>query len=405
VSYGPLTDPGTVIQDCDTLADWTLASGGAVALDTENFITGGKSIKVTSRVGALSMVTAPIDLDMSDWDNVRFYVKLHDPIANYNSVSIRFSSTTDFSKQFAYSPQASVLNHADEGWNLFAMTQDQWSPGGGESWANKMIRVRLIVTPTAGNVARASFDHIHGDVQGQACCILAAAGPHASFVTNGYDVCQQYGAQGIVFAEPNEFTIGPIASAAQVDKLYRAGWEVGIHSEDDLTAMTQEQVRTHVLDLMQKVRDNGWRSGVGAERHISYFSSLRNATVIAGVKEAGVLSGSLTRGATINWPVVSPYMLEDYGLGSQNLATAQTFVDGAIAKAGTLLLLVHGLAEPPGVNEWDTSDFAALIAYIAGKGAAMPFVRYSDWFAKAWRNLSVRGLPPRLTVRGRSVTA
>lgn len=409
MSYGPLTSEGTVVQDCNDTADWTVGAG-SIALDEDHYVTGDASIKVTSREGNTGYATATIDLDMSAWENVRFWVYLHDDLTKYNSVQVSFSSTTDISKRFAISPSPANLGDAAEGWVLWAMAPDEWVNVNSESWANTMLRVRIVVTPVAGEVASASFDYIHGDVRGQASCIIACDGPHVNFVELAVPEMDSRGLRGVCYVGPDLIGTSVFGDADDVHQLFRRGWDLGSYISEDLTTYTQSQVTAMATDCMADVLTAAGSPTAPGRQHFAYSESAHDGTAMAGLQDAGALSGRATSGSTcrigIEWPMVNPFLISDVGIGgSTALATVETFIDNAILKASTIILLFHGMAvADPTEYDWYLDRFQDLLDYIIAKGSDMPVVTLTEWFDAGWRNLDVTTYPMRSAWRARKVT-
>ncbi len=192
--------------------------------------------------------------------------------------------------------------------------------------------------------------------------ILATAG----FKATSYIVSGSVGNAGIM-------------TKANISELYNAGWTIGNHTatHPDFTTMTEAQIEANIRTCQEWLISNGYSK---TAKHFAIPNGTYNADVITAMTNVGLITARSSN-VTMFYADVYPslYLPAEIFHNTVTLATAQGWVDTAISKGQTLILMLHQIsASAPTTDEWKTTDFQALVSYI--KDRKVDVVTMDEWY-------------------------
>ena len=172
----------------------------------------------------------------------------------------------------------------------------------------------------------------------------------------------------------------------QLREMYADGWDIANHSWDhaDLTTLTQQEVQNELTSARDWLVANQMPRGAS---DVAYPYAAYNSTVAAAMAETGMNSGRVVETGSDPLPLVDPYRVRCCEPRGGDLAWAKARVDDAVSRGSLVVFDFHNIWDtvvPGAVGEFATSDFRALIDYIATQPIAV--VRMSDVTAGAFES-------------------
>jgi peptidoglycan/xylan/chitin deacetylase (PgdA/CDA1 family) len=370
-----VTTEGTLLEGFETGADWT-AANGAVAEDTTNFISGSKSLKVTTNEGAVTCtVTKAVTWNINPTDiRLNYYCYDAVPSDACNGIYITMYSQENLARFY----QVVVYPRAF-GWNSFHIRLTDWAQTGADTWeTNPRVKFRISVLAKAGQVSTISFDSLLLDRISDPAVLVTFDDGGASIYNTAFNYMRQKRIVGTAYL----ITGG--ATLSNYDAMYAEGFDLGNHTVDhvDLTTLTQEQIQTQLSGAKTALDAAGFTR---ASSHVAYPYGTSNATVRAAMTAESMLSGrNVTTAAFMPFvnPLNSYYSTPCLNVGTPGitLATAKGYIDTAKARGDTIIILFHTLvATDPAADQWLISDFYALMDYIVTSNVRT--LTISEWYA------------------------
>lgn len=389
-----LSVPGTLLEDFQTVGDWTVLSGSVIA-DTDNKHTGSQSIKLTTPSGSNASFQKTVNWDLSAGGEFRLWLYIYGALEDFafSHLTLYLSTRADFSKFFSIS-----INTKRLGWNKYTFSQADFSNTGAASWSDPILRVRVRIDAAASHVAVASVDSLQAGITGVPGVMLCFDDGTADQYTQAFAMMNPHRIRGTLYSITSQIGQSGYLTSAQMQSMYNAGWDMANHTSThtDLVSggLNQAQIQSE-LSTAKGVLD-----GLGftrASSHVAYPFGSYDATVLAAMTAEGMLSGRTVQNT--NQPVIPPSHW--YGVECQNianttsLATAKGYIDTAIARNRIALLLFHYLVVSPTVStEWAISDFQALVDYIVTKRSQIYPLTISDMYRLTSGNISIPVVVP-----------
>jgi peptidoglycan/xylan/chitin deacetylase (PgdA/CDA1 family) len=380
---------GSVLQNFETIGDWTSYAGGFAA-DTTNFRTGTKAIRLTTASGSSEYITAAINATITLPVRVSFYVA---DVTAVDSVAVYLANDAGYSRSYcstslgdSYGGLGAGAN-LRTGWNTVTLAAAEFSGSGGSSWLSPMLSLRLRVNAAAGRVAVVSFDEIsHGAIR-QPAVVFTFDDSTVETHTVAYPLMEPYGVRGTSYQITSLIGAGGRMTLGQLQDLEGSGWDIGNHTYDhaNLTTLTQDQAAAELNGAQAYLVGNGMTR---AAQHVAYPYGEFNATVVVAMNQSGVLTGRGTVNHAFTLPTDGWMALPCFVLGyPTSLAQAKAAVDAAVISGSILMFLAHRLVVSPSSDtEWDPDDFAALLSYVIAKD--MPTLTVSDLYSLQTTSIS-----------------
>lgn len=388
-----IINQGDIIDDFETINNWSVVANGTREADTVHFKTGTQGIKLTNSVGKIGYTDKNITQDYN-YNTIGLWVYIEN-LSKLGAIVI-YLTTSNFAKYFIKSFNITVLV---QGWNYLAIHKDEWGTDGtNESFENRITKCRIAVYAVSGEQAQVTFDDLRANVVKSPKLVICFDDGNSTDYTQAYSYMAPKGLKGTIYAIKSLIGRTGYNTTAQLTEMYNAGWAIGNHTNThpDLTTLTQAEIESEITICRDWLLSLGF---MRSYRHLSYPIGKRNATVDAAMAATGMLTGRL---ANNKYPVTIPINSFYTDINCVNVsATAtlnsvKTVVDTIKNKGTTAFILFHKLEETPTGDNWSISDFQALIDYIVEKRIDCLTV---DEFYNGLNNPRYRSLPlSRVTV-------
>lgn len=367
----------TLLEGFEAATDWRVALG-SVADDATYHRDGVQGLRLTSALGSAATITRSVDLDLSaSAGNMRIYFYVHDA-AKLASVTLFTSSTNSDTFAAYYSVTTSAFHN---GWNAWNIRTADWAAFGGESWANTIRRLRVRINAVAEQVAEVTVDEWQAGDVGLPGVMFAFDDGYLNTYTEAFAYMRQEFLRATLYMVTDAINVEGRLSAAQLEVMNAAGWDIGNHSagHTNLTTLSQAEAQAEfatakaALDALGLTRASG---------HVAYPFGAWNATVLAAMAAEAMLSGRITqpyRGLILS--VGDWHQLECQNVANTTtLETAKGYVNSAKSRNEVVMLLFHSLVvEPTVATHWAIADFRALVDYVVAQD--VPCLTISDLYA------------------------
>ena len=155
-------------------------------------------------------------------------------------------------------------------------------------------------------------------------------------------------------------------SAQDVANLSARGHDIESHTKThpDLTTVTDAQLATELADSQTTIQAITGK----AVQHLAYPYDAWNARVQTATAARYASGRSLTTDVNAFTGVVNPYALPGLVIKQDTtLATAQSYVDFAIAHGTTVILSFQNILTTPGTWDWTPTQLNSLLTYTQSK--------------------------------------
>lgn len=372
---------GTLLEDFENVADWTITTGTAVN-DTTVVQTGSKSLKLTSGVGTHCYATKTISADLASAGRVELWVYIP-VLADVASVQVILSNDSGFTNFYSRSPAT-----LHEGWNSLLLGRSQWGVTGSPSWHATFVRLRVRVNANASATAVAYFDALRYGGASRPKAIVSADDGWATQHTEMFAYMRRYGFRGSLYLIKQRINTAGYLTTAQIQEMYDAGWDVLNHTDnhvnlrDDLT--TQAEVEAELGACRDWIVANGWSRRRG-ELHVAYpQGGYDTSKVLPAMTALGMVTGRTTVNRTQAHVIDHHQLLTRQAHAyTASQATYRGYVDKAIEDGGCVQLNYHKI-EANGTSDADTecdqSQFRDMIDYLDAKRAHIDVITFLDWY-------------------------
>lgn len=366
-----ITTPGVLLEDFETLADWTAGANGTVEEDTTHFKTGTKSLKIN--VTALNTNTTAIKTinTVINPKVLRFLVYVETATLP-PTIELSIASTTNLSKRF-YHEYSSLKN----GYNIITIHRDDWINSGGDSWSNTMVRLRWKIYSHAARLGMISIDSMYINNEQTPKCLITFDDCSNTIYTEAYTYMQTKGLKGTVYLIKDLVGTENALTLINLQTMHNNGWSIGLHETTDLTTLTEAEIETKITEEQTYLTTNNIDR---AKDHIAYPGGAFNDTVLKAVSDTNLKSGRTILQYMNYNPLPNNHLLNSYiPTNATSLNTMKGYIDKAVKNGGTVILCFHKLVTSPSVvTEWSISNFQALINYIIAK--QVDVVTIDEWY-------------------------
>jgi len=379
---GLITNPGTLIEDFENSADWTLAgTGAALTADTTQKTSGTQSLKLSGDTGNVIYMTKTVDLDLSA--DGSFIIDVYSDVYDAErSFGIYFSSTTDFSKQFAAATILLGTRLVSTGhWSHIILSKADFTNTGAESWNNTMIRLKI--RTWIGGGATQPFlwlDNLRAGYQAKAVAIISFDDGYASVLSAGKPVLDTNGQYATLFV--TKATIGDAPTyltEAELATVYNAGWDIANHSYSHpvtLVGLDDATLDDEVNDMFAYLY-----ATLGFTRSAKFFCYPEGSyddTVVTKVAENHRLARTVDDGQykPHQSGVDDDYFyLGVYSLGA-GVAAVEAVIDAVIARNGVIHLYGHQV----GAGGVSVADLTTISDYLKANETDISVMTFSEYF-------------------------
>lgn len=371
---------GTLFEDFENFGDWTKGASGTAALNQTFVHTGSNSMALTSGSGTNCFVTKTINRNMVNDGVIGQWVYIPS-LTGISSVTIYFSSTTDFSKYFSRATPVTALH---EGWNYIQVERSVWNNVGSELWTNTMIRLRVRVDATTGATPTVYYDSIYYGEYSRPKVLITFDDGWESAYTEGFTYMETLGLKGTQYVIRDRVGQAGWSPLSQLQEMYDAGWDLGTHGTIRLDSLANQAAMEAEVAYNQQFLITNNFTRRDCHRHYAYPQGGYNTDALAALGALNFLTGRSIIDRPQGNYIDNRYLMTRMGVyNTTTLATAKTYVDKAIAQGSSVWLNFHILVASPTVDtEWGISDFQNLMDYIAAKRNAgqLDSPTVSEWY-------------------------
>ena len=370
-----LLSPGTLLEDFETIGDWTANAHGIAAANTTQFLSGTQSIKLTDNDTSQVSMEKTVNLDMSSsWERLYFRFYSHDPITDWgsNSLQIYLGNNSSYSNAYRKYITTGNLDHNQNMWTSFYVHKTEFEKVGSGSWASAIVRLQLRFGGAAsGKTPSVSFDSLYTGNKGiPAVCLTFDDGTVTQY-TSCFSYMEPRGIRGTLWAIGSYVDSGdPYLTHQQIQEMAGYGWIIGNHTytHTDLTTLTEAQQETEILNCNNALLGWGLSKGV---KYLCLVNGNSNANTNTAMTNQGIVCARSTRGWDLNairlaLPFYDLYRIPSDTSTGQSIATLTGLIDLAITCGYICTIHLHRVGD----TDISVADFQTLIDYIYTKWKA-----------------------------------
>lgn len=362
------TNNGTLLEDFSDVGSFSLLNAGSFVANTSQYIAGGTAGKATTNgtTAGLRVYRAS-----SNWNfggaaptRLRLYFYCHD--INLSSFGINIYTSTSPERYYNFT----ILQGGRAltiGWNSVDIYPANWTANNTPNWASGVAQVRYIIGADSGSVTtQVTLGAVYEGMENYTACLLSFDDSFASDYDIAFAYMQPLGLKATTYTIGANINVAGSLTTAQLLAMQAAGWCVGSHGN------TNAQLTSTTAPFLQGIGiTDGWK-------HAAYVGGSYDYDIVTTIKAGGFLTGRLANQTVVGPPYISRENANGYYIGAQqisttvSLATAQGYVDSAIANKRGLALFFHRLVTSGATgNQWNEGDFQDLIDYIVAAGVPL----------------------------------
>jgi peptidoglycan/xylan/chitin deacetylase (PgdA/CDA1 family) len=369
---------GTLFEGFQTIGEWTRGgAAGSISEDTNHYTYGTKSLTITYASGTAVFYDKTIN-QVVDGDSCSMLLKVYIPsLTNLTSIALYIASASNFSKYFSKTILGTALH---EGYNYIPISPSEWSNTGSESWANTMVRLRIRVNASTGTPS-CSFCSIHTKQYNKPKVLVTFDDSWDSQYLKGYAYMQPLGLKGTIYTIGSKLGTTKYCTLSQIREMYAAGWDIGNHGSVNLTTLATQALQEAEIAGEEAYISEFTRS----KKHYAYPNGGYDANALAAMSSLGYLTArTIIDRQQANY-IDERYLLTRYGVyNTTSVATAQGYIDRAIAQGSSILLNFHIIVDSDADIDTKvlTADFNSIIDYIYTKQqqGLLDVVTISEWY-------------------------
>ncbi|KKG35390.1 hypothetical protein DU52_15815 [Methanosarcina mazei] len=336
---------------------WTdTGTGATVTYDTDVYMTGTKSLKVVTAVGARSILRSPIiETYYQDVSNTSFGMWVRSPdiskLGSFvlylkNTISVHAASTRSF------------VAAANDEWIFIVFSHFNIT---GEFNPAAVRYFEIYVNTTTGNSSTVYIDSIYYWKR----CLTPKGAITFTFDDGDESVYElakpafdKYKYAGVGSLVLNSATPTRVEYAKE---LQNSGWDIVNHSYDHVVAHQSGDPETQYLLMQKWLAENGFKSG---SRFAILYGGYNDAEIVRALNN-NVL---MTRSTSSGWnslPAAGTLLVAQYAKSDVTVATLKTYIDAAVANGTWLNLIFHYITTgtPASEYEYTLSGLTELIEY------------------------------------------
>ena len=375
---------GFSVETFDSIAGFTnfRPSEGTLTEDFINFKTGDSSVKLAVNVaGSNNSMDKAININFKNTNKVfKVWAYFHDDPIRINTIRLYFGSVSSFAKVYM-GDIANTIPNLKQGWNLLVFDANAFTPSGGESWDNTMVKMRISVLASAGQTCAVSFSDMICDVKTKPKIIISFDDGSDGVYTKAFPYMASRGIKGVAYIIPGKIGTTGHMTLEQVKELYANKWDLSGHSYNhvDLTLITQAEAQTEIENANNWLLTNGFKRGA---YHMSIPFGKYNTAVLQAINDAGILTARNS-----NDGMTLPEALDYHKIPSKviknttPISVITGWVDRAILNGETVVLMFHNFKDvASSTYEYSTQNFKEFIDYIYGNSFEKYVDAISDWY-------------------------
>ncbi len=386
-----IVNPGTVVEGFESMSGWTISGSGTgfgATLDTSNFKEGVASIMLTTPASGNVTITKPVTWDLSaNQGNFRLWVYVSGS-SEPTGGRIILSNDASFSNYWTASYGGAFKLRYKPGWNLINLRTSDWKVGkGSPNWTN-IVRIRIRLDSQAVNTY--SFDALTSGVVAQPAVLFTFDKGLSSLYDQAFAYMQSRNVRGTGYVVTDWADTTGYASWAQLQAMDDVGWTIG-NQTTDYTVLTTlpdvEAQKAKLADARAALVANGIVSG---GNYVAYPAGNYDNDTLLAMANLGMRNGRTLLAFNNLSPLANPYQIAQRSISkSTSLATAQGWVNTAIARQEILVIKLEGLSASPASTDWYIARFKSLIDYCIAQG--IPIITMDDLYKLQSSDITIPG--------------
>lgn len=337
---------GSVVEDFESVDDWTLIQGTGIAEDATHVFSGSKALAVSCS-NTTTVVDKTINLNFStSYETMRLHVYVDPTNTGNMGASILLGSQADFSKYVQVN-----LPSLRVGWNTVNIVGSDWGFGGGESWAYPMVKLR--VRMQGSGTATYTFDALTAGVEARGAVVVTFDDAYIGVHDVALPYMAAHGVRGTVYQIGDYIGDPTYLTDTMLQTLAAAGWTVGHHTQNnwDMSVASGHDQAAMEVELAAAIATFAGL-GLGANAgHMSLPHGTYDGAALAALAATDGMLTARTTSTDIN--SVMPMPVGGYfrmpGVREVTSATPEQ-VAGWLATAATrkeiVFFLMHSIASP-----------------------------------------------------------
>lgn len=187
---------------------------------------------------------------------------------------------------------------------------------------------------------------------------------------SGFNYMQQKGLRGTMFVIKDTLGTAGYMTEAQMQELYDAGWDLGVHSVNQHDTLgSQAAVSADIAYNKSYLTSKGW---VGAEHILAYPGGVTMPYSYAALADNGITVARTTSDKLFapefgSW---DKRMIAGWAANGSSSAAILANVDKAISHGKTVVLYMHDIELTPGPDDIDPTTFTEVIDGLLTRRAA-----------------------------------
>ena len=389
-------DPGTLIEDFETVGDWSRhTASGTIEADETNYKTGSRAIRISNVNGATTTsYYKSINLDFSNVQSrgISFWVYCHtDPRTTLAAVSVQMSSLTSGTWNKSVKSVANLIdNEGHIGWNHVYVGPYNWVSYGGENFNSPMRRLLIVLTAATGQSVSVTIDDLRYGVRSAPCIVLSHDHCYRSIFDNAIPIAEEYGARLTVYAVTSTVDTYEFAGLADLVDADASGHTIANHTVNhpDLSALDVAGNLAEIGGATAWLNANGFTRGA---LHLCYPYNLNSAATHTAMAQLGILTGR-AGGSMYNSVMNYHYALPSYAIGTDDtLDEVKAWIDIGRRGGYSMNLHSHRIVESPKTtDDWSITEYEGLLKYI--QESRLPCLTIDEWY-NGLTNPRYRSLP------------
>ena len=360
--------------------EWKTVGGIAPANDTTHNQYNARGISLASTNAVWSSIQKTVDLDLTGATDLRLrYWIDHNADLGGKGLAL-YLSNHKFSSYWQCSVDVGNEDYGIDGYNDMSVPLSACSKTGSPSLASiDEVKVRVLSTP--GQTVNITFNYLAAvkSPPAKAAVMLTFDDGLADGWTVAQPILTSDGLVGVSFPIVKEVATAPGGDYMTVGELQslqnQYGWDIACHTYDhpNLATISTPAIDNEFALWLQWASQNGIKN----VSVVAYPDGGFNDAVVTEASKYFIIgrgTNPLTKyedGKTMTNPALWEYTLWSEPLTpAVSLATAESWVDLAVANHSVLILLFHGLNSNPTGNDWSSTDFASPMSYIQEKKSA-----------------------------------
>ncbi len=401
------------IAGCQVDETWS-QSNCTITADTADYVHGNQSIQMAVNSGANATATCALPFGISARGAaIGIWLKVDD-LAKVGHIIFDIYESDTKSYRATLKSTSPVYPHymVNNTWALHWIPRHNFATGYGTptAWATgavggvdeyPIVKVRLQVIAESGQTPIVHIGSVLAQDYPKAAVIFHFDDARADVLTNAYPLLAAKGWPGNIGIYRQGVGTGSLLSAAQIQTLYAAGWDVMNHS-DSHPGFTSSTTLTALLTEIERgqryLRSQGWHRGsqfyvapgnntdyTGRDA-VTYVAKFHAASRASITRSAAYPTSADVQGTCCPWIPKDRYNMAYCGLYESTYAAAVVQLGYANVRRCLLIPYTHGVYNDPDAVSVSVTYFSAFLEAIQDfvTAGTMEVITMSQWWDRTF---------------------